>query len=355
MNADERRSEKNGFFLICVHLRSSAALVVFLSAAPAAAQPARDAVTYLDRKDNKLVVVPDAAVTKESPAGVEFKAKGETRTVAAPDILRVDYGSLPGVTAGDFIVLRQLEEADDLAKLQAKYADLGKKAGPAGARTRRVLAFREGMTAARAADRRTDPAAFRPDADRAATLLAEFAARPDPGWEVWPAARTAARLRMELGDFAGAATILGRLTKVPGLPPELQIEAKLAEAGAALRAGGGAKLLDELRTDPSVPASGPLRDRLTVLTAAAGPPLEAAVAAASDPVARAVGYGRLGDWHLSAGRPADARWAYLWVAVVYTQDRDERVVALHRLAEVFDALGDADRAARFRAELPAAR
>jgi hypothetical protein len=326
-------------------------LFVAVVAAPAFGQPARDGVTYFDRKEGKVVAVADAAITKESPAGIEFRTKGEMRTAAAPDVVRVDYGNLPGVSVSDLIALRQLEEADDLAKLQAKYADLAKKAT---GRAKRVLAYREGMTAARSADRRTDPAAFRPDADRAAGLLTEFAARAEPSWEVWPAARTAARLRMELGDFAGAAAVLGRLAAVPGLPAELRHEAKLAEAGAAQRAGSASGLLDALQKDATFPAAGPLRQRLTVLTAEPAA-LEGAIAAADDPVARAVGYGRLGDWHSASGRPADARWAYLWVVTVYPQDRDERVVALHKLAATFDSLGDAERAARFRSDLPAAR
>jgi hypothetical protein len=159
---------------------------------------------------------------------------------------------------------------------------------------------------------------------------------------------------MEIGDFVEAARLLGLVAAIPGLPPELRYEAKLVQAGAALRAGAGAGVIDSLQRDSAFPPAGPLRDRLTVL-AAAPDQLEPTLATIADPVARAVGFGRLGDWHRSAGRPDEARWAYLWVVMVYSADRDERVLALHRLVEVFEALGDPGRAARFRAELPAAR
>ena len=41
--------------------------------------------------------------------------------------------------------------------------------------------------------------------------------------------------------------------------------------------------------------------------------------------------------------PREAMWAYLWVEVVYNQDKEEVAKALARLAEVFKQLGDEDR------------
>lgn len=354
-------------------LLAAAALAVH-APAPGQGTGARDAVTYFDRKEGKLATLTDALVKKETSAGIDVLVGGETRSIPSPDLVRVDYGNLPGVSASDLIVLRQIEEADDLAKLQAKYADLAKKAGAGSARTKRVLAFREAATAVKAADRRADPDEFRPDALRAVKLLTEFGKQFDKGWEVWPAARTAARMQMELGDFAGAAAILGRLARVADLTPDQRFDARLAEAGATLRADNGpaaAAVLDELGKDPNFPGTGPLRQKWAVLSAAAKLPkppagaapskpagaaaLEKAIADAPDPGARAVGYGLLGDLLRAHGQPRDAAWAYLWVDVVYPEDRSERVVALLRLAESFDALGDPDRAARFRDKLASAR
>ena len=185
----------------------------------------------------------------------------------------------------------------------------------------------------------------------------------------------AARIHTELGDHAKAAELWGREAQVPELPPPLRVEARLAEATAKLRAGQALEaqgLLDEVEKDNDLPATGPLRDWLNVLRAAAAVPvpkpgetakvapdvvakLTAAVEQAKDPVAKAVGYNFLGDAHLAAGAAREALWAYLWADVVYNQSPAERVYALSRLVSVFERLNDRERAQQFEEKLPQAR
>lgn len=346
---------------------------IVLTNGPVRAQPSanKDAIAYFDRKEGKVVTVTDTAVRKESAAGVEIPSGTSAKFIPAPDIVRIDYGGLPGLTFADLSAVRALEETDDPAKVQARYGELLKKVGGQSPKTKRYLAFREAMAAAGLADRQTKPDEFRPEAERAAKLLAEFAEQNDKSWEVWPAARTAARLRMELGDFAGAAAILGKLAKNPDLTADLRADVRLAEAAARLRAGES-PAWDEIERDPQFPTSGPARQKLAVLKVASKFPkpvpgsapikpadavaaMEKAIADAADQEARATGFNFLGDLYRAHGLPRDAMWAYLWVDVVYAQDKDERVIALHRLAEAFEAAGDADRAAQFRDKLPTAR
>jgi hypothetical protein len=334
---------------------------------------AKDLVVYFDHGRGEAVTVADAVVRKESAAGIEFLAGKDAKTVPSPDILRVEYGGLPGLTVGDVIAIRQLEEADDLAKTQAKYADLLKKAGPASPKTKRYLAFREAITGAKQADQRTKPEEFRADAERSIKQLTEFAQQNDKSWEVWPAYRTAARMQMELGDFVAAADTLGKLAAAPDLGPDLRADVRLDEVVAKLRSGGDvADDLTRIEGTERIPPAGRLRDRLNVLKVAANFPkpsgrtapakpveavaaMEKAIADAATPAARATGYGLLGDLYSAHGLTRDAMWAYLWVDVVYPQDELGRVVALHRLAAVFETLGDGDRAELFREKLPAAR
>jgi hypothetical protein len=253
-------------------------------------------------------------------------------------------------------------------KVQAEYADLLKKAGKdAPEKTRRALAFREAVWHAKAADAKLGED-FRVEALRAADKLAQVAKTTKTSWEVWPASRTAARLYMELGDFARAAALLGELAGAPDLPRDLRFDARLAEAAALIRAGQAAKAegeLGQLADDKELPVGG-LKERVAVLQAVAkargktadeAAKLRSAVDAAKDPSAKAVGYNFLGDAHAALGQPREAMWSYLWVDTVFNQDADERVLAVGKLADLFERMGDAekDKAALFRERLPRVR
>ena len=63
---------------------------------------------------------------------------------------------------------------------------------------------------------------------------------------------------------------------------------------------------------------------------------------------RAAGHGMIGELYFAADKPRDAMWHYLWVEVVYNQDRDEVVKAVARLSDVFRKQGDEDRARSYR-------
>src|SRR6185312_13813586 len=82
-------------------------------------------------------------------------------------------------------------------------------------------------------------------------------------------------------------------------------------------------------------------------------PIEAEIAKAKDPLVRGTGYSMLGEVYLAAGKAKlrDAMWAFLWVEVVYNHDRDEVVKAMTRVAEIFDAQKDEDRARAYREKL----
>lgn len=309
--------------------------------------------------DGKVVAV-DAGI-KESAAGVQLLT-GSRALIAPADMIRIDYGDPKGVAKADQFAAITLEDGRDPAKARDAYADLLKKAG-AGApeRTKRYLTFREAIWTGRAADAKTGNE-FRAEAPKAAEKLVNFARANKKSWEVWPTARAAARLYTELGDHAKAAALLEELAAVAELPRDLRHEARLAEAGALIRAKQGPAAegrLDQLEKDKDFPATGPARDRLAVLRAAAkagdAAKLEEAVAKVKDPTAKAVGANFVGDAHRAAGKPRDAMWAYLWADVVFNQDRDEQVYAVGQLVGVFEKLGDKERAEQFRDRLPRVR
>ena len=56
------------------------------------------------------------------------------------------------------------------------------------------------------------------------------------GWEIWPAARSLARLHVELNKYDEAAKMWGRMAKNPELPPDLKLEASIEEIDSHFRA-----------------------------------------------------------------------------------------------------------------------
>jgi hypothetical protein len=354
------------------HRHAVRALMLFgfagLTAAPATLgqQAPLDKVHFRDHSAGGTVATVDAEI-KESAAGVQLLT-GKKGVISPADVIRIDYGDVKGIAKGDHYAALAAEDGRDPAKAQSSYADLLKKAGPsAPEKTRRYLAFREAVWSGRVADSKTGEE-FRAEAPKAAEKLAAFARATKQSWEVWPTARAAARLYTELGEHAQAAALLGELASVADLPRELRFEARLAEATAILRSGQlppAEVLLDQIEKDKEFPATGPLQDRLTVLRAAAKAlaeqsgtmveGLEVAVAQVKDPVAKAIGSNFLGDVYAAAGRPRDAMWSYLWVDVVFNQDRDEQVYAVSQLVGVFEKLGDTERAGQFRERLPRVR
>ncbi len=339
-----------------------------------------DRVTYRDRtQDGKLTT--DAFEIKESAKGVEIIVGGKTKNVLSPaDIIKIDYGAPVGINKTDQLQAMVQEDLKDAAKSQVAYADLVKKAIAANApeKTRRYLQLREAQWATKVADAKTG-ADFNAEAAKALEKFLAVVKLSKKSWEIWPAARTAARLQMELGKYGEAASTLAELAAVTDLPKELQYEARLAEAAATLRADRKQGLtvegaLDALEKDKDFP-TGPLKDRLVVLKAVIKVPvpsgdavdpktneaiakLRDAIEAAKDPVAKAVGYNFLGDIYEAIKQPREAQWAYLWVDTVFNQDVDERVIACRKLIDLFDLGSDEaskERTLQFKDRLPKVR
>jgi hypothetical protein len=215
---------------------------------------------------------------------------------------------------------------------------------------------------ARAADATADDAGWKGKAETAAKLLEDYLIANKTGWELWPVARTAARLQMELGDYQKAARTWGALAQNNDMPADLRQEAGLQEIDVLIRGKQAAVASDRVgKLLPGAPA-GPVKDRLTIYQLAAKTidspdpsggvgAIEAEIAKTKDPDVRAVGYGMIGELYLAADKPRDAMWAFLWVEVVYRQDRDEVAKALVRLAECFRLQNDEERMNAYRDKL----
>lgn len=331
------------------------ALVAGLLATAGVAQPPATDRVYVRDKGNrdappKLV----EGEVKATAGGFAVVAGTRSTPVSAADVVRVIPGELPGVDRKDVLDLAGLEEKREWAKARDGYARLQGKGGLAG-RARRFVDFKAAVAAARAADDTADEAGWKEQAEAAAKRLDEFAVAHPGGWEAWAAARPLARLQLELDRPKEAAEAWARAGRSADLPADLKAEAGLQEVDALIRARqfpAAAARADALAA--AVPA-GPLKDRLAVLRLAADGKDAAAVEAeagkARDPGVRAAGYAAAAELYLAANKPREAMWALLWVEVVHNQDRDEVARALARLAELFKADGDDERAKAYREKL----
>lgn len=341
-------------------------LVAFAAGSLALArQGASDKVVYIDRKSGKQRS--EEGEAKESAAGVKVLVNGKEKLSLSPaDVVRVEYGDLPGITGEDRGTLLGLETEKDAVKARAGFSLLRKKA--TADRSRKYLEFRELQSATRVVDAKAWGDEFRREAVQVADAWAGFAKAYPVGWEVWPAQWTRARLLADAGEYAKAADALDTLAATPNLPPEQKLDAALARCDALLRSGSTAArpAVDAVLTHADLPKTGPQRERAMIYRAWASAPrpgdpqakpdpaaaeIQAALDAAKDPTARAAGFRARGELLLAFARPKDARWEFLWVETVYNHDKDELAKALRRLAEIFDTLRDPDRADQYRDKL----
>jgi hypothetical protein len=344
------------------------ALALLLALPPAAlAQGPKDRVYYRDRAADKLVEAEGDAV--ESPAGVRFTGPDrKERVIPAFDLVRIDYGALDPTVRGATVP----QEADpDPAKPLAYYAaKLKDLPANANEKTRRFLQFREAYWAGRVADAKPAADEFKAEGRKAAEKMTAFVKANKKTWEQWPLARTAARLLAETGDWPAADAVLKEVGGVAEGTAELKAEAALLRVGYLIRAGRPAEA-KEVLAGAAGGATGAAAERAAIYQEALAalpakspdgktkPPaagrVEALIAKSGDPAVRATGYGVLGEVYLAHQRPRDAQWSFLTVDTVYPQQPEERVWAVRRLIDLFDAAADAARADQFRDRLPKVR
>ena len=341
---------------VCLALFAIGIVALIATAQPNAGLP--DKVFAFDKKTGKVVSV--EGTFKESPSGIVVSVGGKEKArFTSAEIVKIELGDLPGLNADDKGNLFNLENEKDFEKASRGYGILAKKSQP-NERLNRTMEFRELMALVKATEAK-DESGFKSSVPAIADRLATFARANGKSWEVWPATMSAARLLAGLGQHDKAAGLLASLANTPDLGAELKVEAKLAEVDCLLRSANpaaGRNAVESLSKEKDVPTAGSARERLSLydLWAKAPTPrtdesmakLQASIDAAKSPIARAIGFNIRGELYLAGGSPRDAMWEFLNVEVVYNQDKDEVTKAMRRLVEVFEAVGDKDRADQYR-------
>jgi tetratricopeptide (TPR) repeat protein len=331
----------------------------------AAAAPARadDQVKYIDPATKKEVQI-NGQIQQETPAAIRIKpARGAVRTVPSLSVVDVEYELSGGPrmnyrkAAFDERTIETAPKEEDRKNAMADALQLyqGLHAGASG-KLKRHLDYKIARLLALQAE--GDPAKA-PDAiDRLNRFSKDY---PD-SWQLPNTLRLLAQLQALRHKYDAAQQAYQQLAAIPGLSPEARQESELKAADMMVQAGKYADARKKLEgLAKALPADDPQRTRLDIALAAcrgadhelapAVQSLEGILAKPADNATKAAAYNALGDCYRANNKPEDARWAYLYVDVIYHQDREEQAKAVYWLAKIFKQLGDDKKAAQYRERL----
>jgi hypothetical protein len=312
---------------------------------------AQDEVRYFNRKTQKEDTA-KGTIEKESAATITVKygTAGRKEEISSVDVLDVSY-KVDGGLVLDYRKPFNKEEAafkptvkDDDRKPMIKealkeYADLVPKFADKKL-VQRNLEYRIARLLAKAAE--DDPT----QVDAAIDALNKFKTDNPDSWQLIPAAKVLAGLREQTGDIKSAQKIYEELAANDALPKETREEFSLSEARLLIRGNQHANALKKLKDlGGSFAADDPRKAKVDVYvaacTAASGKASEAEkqlkdlIGGKVDNETKALACNALGDLHLRDGKAEVALWDYLWVDVLYNQDREEHAKALFQLSKLF--------------------
>jgi hypothetical protein len=315
---------------------------------PASAQ---DEIKFFNRKTQKEESV-KGMIEKETAQTIAYKlSTGRKEEVPSFDVVDVIYKP-PGGLAIDYRKPFQKEDKalapttkDDerrqlIKEALKEYADLVPRLGDQPF-IKRNVEYRIARLLARAAE--DEPGQL----DAAVEALGKFRADNPDSWQFVPCSKLQANLRELSGNTAGAQKIYEDLAQSEALPKEARQEFRLSESRLLIRANQHEAALKKLKeVAGEMAADDPRQARIqvyfTACNAAAGKSpdaekqLKELIAGKADNEAKALACNALGDLHLRDGKTDDAFWDYLWVDVLYSQDREEHAKALFQLSKLFD-------------------
>jgi tetratricopeptide (TPR) repeat protein len=309
---------------------------------------------------------------KLSPVGLQVlsgEKLDKATTIHFADIVRFEPGDMPGVNRDDMLAQLKLESnknKKDYETAKSVYSAMLKKAASSPEPTKRYLEFRVVSMSTKIADESADDEKWSELADLAAKEWTGFLTDYKAGWEIWPAARSLARLYVELNKYEEAAKMWGRVAKNPELPPDLKLEAGIQEIDAHFRAKAYSTAATLAEALGKSTGPGAAKDKLAIYERAAKAAdgglkentvqvvvdhIRKKIAESKDATVRGVGYGVIGELYTLVNRHRDAMWEYLTVETVYNADKDEVLKAMCRLVEAFKAQMDEDRPKTYREKI----
>jgi tetratricopeptide (TPR) repeat protein len=182
---------------------------------------------------------------------------------------------------------------------------------------------------------------------------------------------------VDAGKFDEAAATFAQVADNEALPDDVRDDAKLSTIQVKLQAGKYEEARDQLKElQGSLKAGSRFSARAKVAEAEclvaetkkyqqkddparvklftqAVDLVRGVIKESNDKYVKAVGHNTLGYCYMEQGQTKDAVWEFLWVDVVYNQDRMQHGKALYHLWDLFTKDGDAPRAQECREALMA--
>ncbi len=340
-----------------------AALVLVLTTSAARAQ---DEILHFDRTSKKVIQT-TGSIQDESAAGVRVKpTSGAVREIPAQDIVNILHQ-----TKVPRLQYRPPFSAEENAAKASTPAEREKLLKTALKEYQELLPK---LAAEKLAQRQVQYRILRLQAvlaenddklrNEALDALQRFRKEHRDGWQVVGCSQLVAQLQLDQGDAAGARQTYEELAATPNVPKEVKQESELLAAQMLVRAKQPAEAKARLQTmlkalPPTDPQATRVRIYLAECVAGEAPEnvdkaierLEEIIRKTNDPELKALAYNAQGDVYRAQGRPRDALWPYLWVDVVWHQDRQEHLKAVTQLARLFEELGDGPRAKQYQEKM----
>lgn len=314
----------------------------------------QEEIRYQDRAKKAEATV-KGTITEETPAHIEYRlSTGRKAKIPALDVVDVTYS--PRGMALEYRKPGNTETKARQAATAGKTADRDKFAEEAIKEYRELLPkVKEFKGAARQAQYKLALflvwlAEEEPDRlDAAIKELQQFQADHPDGWQTIPAAQLLASLQERKGDTAAAQKTYEALAERADIPPELRKQTELLVVQALIDAEKYPAAKTKLEAlQKGLAADDPAAVRVKIYLAdcqaatgkadAAQKEIEALMAKTEDPEVLGLARNTLGDSYRRQGGPKNleaAFWQYLWVDVLYSQDRQQHARALWNLSKMF--------------------
>jgi uncharacterized protein HemY len=299
-----------------------------------------------------------ALVTAESPKEIALKNGDKIKESDLDDVFYDLPASSPTLVIlgyrNGFAAEREFLDTNKDPKVRAKgYTEaIDKYEKTVGQvpdkRVKRQLEFKLGyLRGKKALEDGSDPKA-------AIVRLAEFTAKNPQAWEVVRAQTMLAKLQLENKDYAAAEQSFNQLAKLDvadEVKQDAHLQAALLTVQQGKYAAAESKLAELLKSLPKESKAYPraLVAHAECLMASnktdeAMDILKKTTKESSDKAIKAVAYNTLGANYYKNDQLKEARWEFLWVDVVYNQDKNEHARALYYLTHIFEKLAEPEKA-----------
>jgi hypothetical protein len=191
--------------------------------------------------------------------------------------------------------------------------------------------------------------------------LKDFKTKHANSWQILRVLEGLGRLQMSQRDFKGAEETFKELAE-RDLTAEAKLDAQILGVQAQIqdgRHGEALKTLQGLQSSDTALSARIKVAQAQCLVAMKQPDksqeatklLRQLLKESTDKEVKAAAHNAMGMMLFDKGDYKEARWEFLWVDVVYNQDKDEHAKALYYLWKTFDNLNDAVRAQECRETL----